>query len=356
MLNNMSSILRYAIVLEITLAIMYCSCSKEPNLQINDSVVINLMPTIDGDVAVTRALPTVFNDIKITPSDQSSSFDFGMWLCGQDHEQDNPYEPYADGMGNMLCNYYLSNASSPIWSFNYGGISHYILSVKPIDSTKKDIYLYAYFPFDSMAKNPESIPVHSGVNEFIYARPIHRVSKQPGDTINIPLTFHHAQACLVFNIKAAHITNDLHFTHLSIVDTEKENLLLPLYSEFNIVDGSYNDRREIKGDVLELEEFDIKIPPASENKWVQVSVPIIPFKGYKDKRFSVIFTFDKKQCTFQLPIVKEGDTTTNTDDEHMDFMPGYRYCYYLTLENEMTFISGKILNTWTSGESTNIDI
>lgn len=343
---NKCNILKISEWLLVSLAPIFASCDSEPDLRTADEVVLNLIPHIGSEVHVSRALPSVFDGVTFAPTNGVKTINLGMWLSENEHS----YEAYSLGMDNMKCIYDIS-VNPPSWTFHYGVTPHYILSVKPIDTGHDDLYLYAYAPYNAEAVSPEVVPVKSGDDELIYTQPIHSKSKKSGETIDIPLNFMHAQACIEFRIVPARQHYNIELNGLTINDTNMENQIIPLSGKFNTVTGSYIDESLQYCDMLELSQMSIKLPQYTSSMTpIKVYVPIIPFKGYEDNRFEVEFNFSSVKCTIPL-------STINKDENGcMEFKQGYKYVYNLVLDNETLYKSGALETKWSDGPITNFDI
>lgn len=347
-MRNIVNIFRdFTFILLIPVLISTGGCTSVEEPENTQEIVLNLVPTVNVDATVTRAKPNVFIDSILTSSNGSKEITMGMWLCSKA----GSYEPYSAGMNNMKCIYNIATTPRD-WTFTYGGEGHKALSVKPLGSGLDDIFLYTYSPYNENATSPEAIPVVFGNDEFIYVSPIQRKSKEAKDTIDIPLEFRHAQACIEFRIKAAHsVLNSISLRNLTISDNN-ENPVLPMSSEFNIVAGSYNEGKTIVGKSIEFKNlsFNISTTVNDQTRNGILDIPIIPFSGYKDKNFTILFDFITRTCSFQLPAI-------NPDaNGFMEFKQGYKYIYNLTIANEMIFESGLITEDWDDTYHKNIDI
>lgn len=341
---NNSKLIKYTLLF--TAIAVISGCDTEPIANSIEGVEVNLIPTIGTETSISRALPIVFDGATLTPSNGLKTVNTGMWLC----ERIDSYEPYSLGMDNMKCIYNICT-NPPSWTFHYGITPHYVLSVKPIGTGHDDLYLYAYSPYNADVDSPEAIPVQSGADELIYVNPIHFKSKASGESIDIPLNFNHAQACIEFRITPARTHYGIALTGLEIQDTDNGNPIIPQNSEFNIVTSEYNDGKTQFCDKLTYTSFIMTLPQYDSNMTpVKIYVPIIPFNGYEDKRFNVTFTFSNVKCTIPLSAI-------NPDENGcMDFKQGYKYIYNLVLANETLYKSGEIITTWAEGPVTTIDL
>lgn len=331
-----------------------CSYTDEQEGVTMHELVLNFSPCINTEVEVTRAYPypAVFANNSLIPTNKNNKLNFGMWIFADR----NTFVPYSDVMTNMECNYDMS-VSPARWTFIYGGESHNILSVKPQGTGYDDIYLYCYFPYNKDVISPESIPVYSGKDELIYTPMVHKEAKLSRDTLNIPLNFRHAQACIEFRIVTSHSHAGLVLQNLKIedIDFETENPILPLSSLYDIVNETYINQDMQFCKSIELNGVNRTLPEyntdSKEMTPASVYLPLIPFDGYKNNRFMVTFNISGTYCKFKLPAIDSDNSG------YMDLKAGYKYVYNLTLANEMIFQSGEIIKTnWSSGSETEIDI
>lgn len=330
--------------LSIAVTMLPSGCNSDAEYDITArQVTLNFIPSVAGNANVSRALPVIHDGTTII------SDTIGMWLC----HQPASYDPYSIGTDNMECSYNFAGYT-PDWTFKYGEREHKVLSVKPLNEEYDDFYIYAYSPYDANAESPEAIPVETaGKQELIYIKPIHRQSKNVRDTIDIPLKFIHAQACIELYIRTAHSAASLYLTELGITDNSEGNPILPLSSEFNTITESYNDSKTIYGKTLKLSGFKKYLQQTSTNTYayIHIYIPLIPFSGYTDDRFTLEFNFGTMICKFRLPAINPDENGS------MDFLQGYKYVYNLIFENGMLFKSGAIVTSdWTDEETKKFDI
>lgn len=343
------SILLRALLLPLWL-LLAVGCSEDSQVTPPGDLTLNIIPSLNCEVKMSRANPVAF-DNDFTAIDNKKELDFGMWIC----EDKVSYEPYAIGMANMksVYNWGLRPAE---WQFFYGNEVHDILSVKPSTTPENKIFVYAYWPHDPTNTNPESIFVKSASDELLYASPQEIHPGDAGSSVDVPLVMNHAMACIEFSLTAEHTTDNVILKSLTITDTEQEKgHILPVSSTFDITNGKYNHESDVLTGNIYVADLILSV--AKNNIYTtpaKLYIPLIPFEGYTDKRFTFTFDFGYRRCEYQLPAIRqEGETT-------MSFKQGYKYTYSLMLSNEMTFktvdISVATENDWTNENPINFEI